>query len=141
MNSIAARLAVVASAASFLISAPAAAAVNAQSVNYSPWAALSAFASPASSQALCGSAAASAAASVAASAAQAGTPGCVFPTMDPPAPSPVSETAPLGTPAATVAGAGTGLLPLLAGLAALGALSAVLLSNGDGNQTQISVSP
>lgn len=136
MKSFAARLVVMASAATMLASGPAAAAVRTQSVAYSPWAALSAFASPASSQALCGAAAASAVSS----AVQAGTPGCVFPAVDAPVAAPVAETAPLGTPAATVAGGGLGILPLLAGLVALGGVAALLLSNGD-SQTQISVSP
>jgi hypothetical protein len=133
MKSFAARMAVLASAASFALSAPAAAAARTQTAAYSPWAALSAFAAPASSQALCGAAAASAAASAAA---QSGTPGCVFPTLDAPV-----ETAPIGTPAAVVAGGGIGILPLLAGLAALGGLAALLLSNGDNGPGQISVSP
>jgi hypothetical protein len=137
MNSLAARLVVMASAATVLVSGPAAAAVRTQTVAYSPWAALSAFAAPASSQALCGAAAASAVSS----ALQAGTPGCVFPAVDAPVAAPVAETAPLATPAATVAGAGIGVLPLLAGLAALGGVAALLLSNGNNNQTQISVSP
>jgi hypothetical protein len=142
MKTFGARLVVMASAASLLVSGPAVAAARTQTVDYSPWAALSAFAAPASSQALCGAAAASAAASaVAATAAQSGTPGCVFPTLDAPVPPPVAETAPLATPAAAVAGAGIGILPLLAGLAALGGLAALLLSNGDGGQDRISVSP
>lgn len=137
MKRFAARLVVMASAATFLVSAPAVAAAQAQSADYSPWASLAAFASPASSQALCGAAASSAAATAAA---QAGAPGCVFPTVDAPVAAPVAETAPLATPAAVGAGAGVGVLPLLLGLAAIGGLAALLLSNGDGS-TQISISP
>ena len=138
MKSFAARLALVASAASVLVSGPASAAARTHTAVYSPWAALSAFAAPASSQALCGAAAASAAA--AAASAQPGTPGCVFPAVDPPVAPPVAEAAPLSTPAAVVAGGGIGILPLLLGLAALGGAAALLLGNGDG-QAQISVSP
>ncbi len=137
MKSFAARLVVTASAATFLVSAPAAAASRVQSANYSPWASLAAFASPASSQALCGAAAASAAASATA---QAGTPGCVFPTLDAPVAPPVAEAAPVAAPVATAAGAGVGVFPLLLGLAALGGLAALLLAN-DGNGTQISIQP
>ena len=136
MKSFAARIVITAAAATMLVSGPAAGAARTQTAAYSPWAALSAFAAPASSQALCGAAAASAVAS----AAQAGTPGCVFPTVDAPVAAPVAETAPLATPAAVVAGGGIGILPLLVGLAALGGLAALLLSNGEG-QSQISVSP
>lgn len=123
--------------ASLLMAAPATAAARAApSVDYSPWAALSAFAAPASSQALCGAAAAAAA-----GAAIQGAPGCVFPAVDAPVPPPVAEAAPLATPAAVVAGGGIGILPLLAGLAALGGLAALLLSNGDNDGDQISISP
>lgn len=124
--------------ASMLAAAPAAAAARAAPVyDVSPWILMSATAGPASSQALCGAAVAAAAANAAA---QAGTPGCVFPTVDAPAPVPVAENAPIGTPAAVAAGGGVGILPLLLGLAALGGLAALLLSNGDGG-TQISISP
>jgi hypothetical protein len=136
MTSMSARFLVVTSAASLLFSAPAAA--RTQMPAYSPWAALSAFAAPASSQALCGVAAATAAA--AAASVQGGNPGCVFPALDAPVTPPVAETAPLGTPAAIVAGGGIGVLPLLLGLAALGGLAALLIGNG-GGQDQISVSP
>jgi hypothetical protein len=136
MKSISARLLVLTSTASLLFSAPAAA--RTQMPAYSPWAALSAFAAPVSSQALCGAAAATAA-GVAASA-QGSSPSCVFPALDAPVAPPVAETAPLGTPAAVVAGGGIGVLPLLLGLAALGGLAALLLGNGEG-QDQISVSP
>lgn len=137
MKSFAARLAVLASTASLVISAPAAAAGQATTA-YSPWAALSATASQASSQALCGSAAASAAASAAV---QGATPGCVFPAVDAPIAPPVAEAAPLATPAAVVAGSSISVLPLLAGLVALGGLAGLLLSGGSNGQDQISVSP
>lgn len=123
--------------ASMLAAAPAAAGARAApAYDVSPWISMSATAGPASSQALCGAAGAAAAANAAA---QAGTPGCVFPTVDA-APPPVAETAPIGSPAAVAAGGGVGILPLLLGLAALGGLAALLLSNGDGG-TQISISP
>jgi hypothetical protein len=135
MKMYAARLVAMATAASFAVSAPAAAAAQTQSAAYSPWAVLSALASPSSSNALCGTAAASA---VASAVAQTGTPGCVFPAVDAPVVAPVSEAAPLATP---VSGRGIGILPLLAGLAALGGLAAVLLGNGGSGSDQISVSP
>ena len=140
MKSFAARLVVMASAASLLVSAPAAAAVQTQTAAYSPWAALSAFAAPASSQALCGAAATVAASAAAsASAQQASSLGCVLPVLDAPVAPPVAETASLA-PAAVVARGGIGILPLLLGLAALGGLAALLLGNGNG-QDQISISP
>jgi hypothetical protein len=138
MASRSSKLIATACGAALLASAPAAAATRAAPVAaYSPWAALSAFAAPASSQALCGAAAAVAAGAAAAQ----GASGCVFPTIDAPVAPPVAETAPLGTPAAVVAGGGIGILPLLAGLAALGGVAALLLSNGDNDGDQISVSP
>lgn len=137
MKSFAARLVITASAGTFLISGPAAAVARAPTAAYSPWASLSAFASPVSSQALCGAAASAAAG--AAVAAQAGTPGCVFPAVDAPVAAPVSQTAPIATPAAAVAGGGVGILPLLLGLAALGGVAALMLSNGEGG-TQIAIS-
>ncbi len=122
---------------SLLAAAPASAAAKAApAVDYSPWAALSAFAAPSSSQALCGAAAAAAA-----GAAVQGTPGCVFPTLDAPVAPPVAEAAPIATPAAVSAGGGVGILPLLVGLAALGGLAALLLANGDDTPDQISDSP
>jgi hypothetical protein len=136
MTSISARFLALTSAASLLFSTPAAA--RTQMIAYSPWAALSAFAAPASSQALCGVAAATAAGAAAST--QGGNPGCVFPALDTPVAPPVIETAPIGTPAAVVAGGGFGVLPLLLSLAALGGLAALLLGNGEG-QDQISVSP
>lgn len=118
--------------ASLLAAAPAAAATRSPA-GYNPWAGLSAFASQASSQALCGAAATAAASAQAA-------PGCVLPAVDAPPPPPLAETAPLATPAAAVAGSGIGILPLLLGLAAIGGIAALLLSNGDG-QDEISISP
>jgi hypothetical protein len=122
--------------ATLLAAAPASAAMTPAPVAYSPWAALSAFAAPASSQALCGAAAAAAAGTAAQ-----GVSGCVFPALDAPVVAPVAEAAPIATPAGVVAGGGIGILPLLAGLAALGGLAALLLSNGGSGPDQISVSP
>ncbi|WP_300974422.1 hypothetical protein [Sphingomonas sp. LHG3406-1] len=129
------------SCASLLASAPAAAAARVpQAASYSPWAALSAFASPASSQALCGSSAAGAAASMAANAAQ-GAPGCVLPATDAPVPPPQAEAAPLGAPAPIATGNGFAILPLLAGLAVVGGLAALLLSNDEDEGDLIAISP
>jgi hypothetical protein len=123
---------------SLMVAGPAAAAAQASTPVYSPWAALSAVASQGSSQALCGAAVAGAAAASAA-AQGAAAPGCVLPAVDAP-PAPVAENAPLTTPAAAVAGGGIGLLPLLLGLGALGGLAALLLANGDG-EDEVGVSP
>jgi hypothetical protein len=135
-ESLAVRLVVMASTATVLASGSAAAAVRTSIFACNPCAALSAFSVTAATQALCGAAASSAVSS----AVQAGTPGCVFPAVHATVSAPVGETAPLATPAATVAGAGVGIFPLLAGLAAVGGAAAPLLSN-DNSQTQISVSP
>jgi hypothetical protein len=126
-------------ALALLASAPAAAAARTVTApSYSPWAALSAVASPASSQALCGSAAAGAAVA----AAQAGAaPGCVLPAVDAPPVVNPPPAGPLGTPAATVAGGGIGLVPLLLGLAALGGLAALLLAGGGNDNDEIGISP
>nr|WP_314445201.1 hypothetical protein [uncultured Sphingomonas sp.] len=124
--------------ASLLMAAPASAAARiTPDAVYSPWAALSAFASPSASQALCGSAVAAAAAGAAAQAAT----GCVLPAIDAPVAPPVAEAVPVGTPAAAAVGGGVGVLPLLLGLATLGGLAALLLSNNDEGGTQISISP
>ena len=137
MKSFAARLVLVASAASFMAVGPASAAVKTQTAAYSPWAALSAFAAPASSQALCGAAAASAASTVASSAAQPAS-GCVFPQVDAPVVAPAPEAAPVVAVAGTPA---IGILPLLLGLAAIGGAAALLLGGDDDQGAQISVSP
>lgn len=138
MSKFAVRMVALASAASMMLSAPVAAASRVPTAAYSPWASLSAFAAPASSQALCGAAAANAAG--AAAAAQAGTPGCVFPAVDAPVSAPVANAAPVATTAAVSTGTGVGVLPLLLGLAALGAVAALLLSTDEGG-AQISISP
>ena len=122
--------------AGLLASGPAAASASvAATSNYSPWASLSAFASPVSSQALCGSAVASAAASAAAQAA----PGCVLPAVDP-VPVPVVQSAPVAVPVAA-SGGGIGILPLLLGLAALAGLAALLLGNNDDDDDTIVARP
>ena len=116
-----------------LASGPAVAASSAAaSTNYSPWASLSAFASPVSSQALCGAAAASAATQAA--------PGCVLPAVDP-APVPVVQETPVAVPVAASGGGGIGVLPLLLGLAALAGLAALLLGNNDDDDDDIVARP
>lgn len=113
---------------SLLASAPAAATARApvaQTSVLSPWVALSALGSPASSAALCANAAA-----IAATAAQAAAPGCVFPQVDV-----VPVPAEAGVARAPVAGAiptgGLGFLPILLGLAAVAAGLAALAAAGD----------
>ena len=136
MKSLGTRLVAIAGAVTFVASAPAAAAVQAQqSTSYSPWAALSALAAPASSQALCG-----AAASTAATAAQSGTPGCVLPATDAPAPvAPAHAAVPVAETGTT---AGLGVIPLIAGLAVLaGAVALLLGKNGNDSITARPISP
>lgn len=131
MKNFGARCVAVASAVSFGLSAPAAAATQAQTAAYSPWAALSAFATQSSSAALCGAAAATA------TAAQQNVNGCVLPQLDEVAAVAPAEVAPVGQVAPGV-GVGTalapapafGVLPLLAGLAFVGALAAFALGKG-----------
>lgn len=125
------RLTVMVGAFALAAGAPASAAVQASAPAYSPWAALSAFASQSSSAALCGTAAA---ASVSASVQQGATPGCVFPQVDAPVAPPVEAAQPV----LPVAAAGAGLLPLLLGLASVGALSALLFSNADSENEPVS---
>lgn len=133
MIRLAARSLVLASAASLTVSAPAASARATTSVEYSPWAALSAFASPASSQALCGAAATAAAA-------QGVTTGCMFPVLDAPVAPAAAEAAQVGSASTVTSSAAIGVLPLLAGLALIGGVAGLLLGSGEG-QAQISVSP
>lgn len=142
MKSLVVRFATVAAACSMVLSTPVSAAVSAQPASYSPWAALSALATPASSQALCGAAASNAAAS----ASQAGSPGCVLPVVDAPPvvatpePVPVPPGPPVG-PGVVPAG-GLGVIPLIAGLAVLaGAVALALGSGGDGGGDTIAISP
>lgn len=129
---LAARMTAMAGALALAAGAPAsAAATQAQPVAYSPWIALSAFASPSSSAALCGTSIA-ATASATATAQQGTAPGCVFPQVD--APPPVVTSGAVA-PVAPVASSGIGTLPLLLGLATLVGLGALLLGEGDGNST------
>jgi len=139
MNSRVARLLAVTAAATFMASAPAAAAGQIQSAAYSPWAALSAFAAPSSSQALCGMAASNAAANAAAASTtsngQSGTPGCVLPVLDTP-PAPVPAANPVPSPVAGGAlPSSFNAIPLLLGLAVLGAAAALALGNGNSNDS------
>jgi hypothetical protein len=116
----------VAAALSLASAAPAAAAVKAAAPAYSPWAALSAFASPSSSAALCGAAATSAQ--------QGAAPGCVLPQIDAPPVVAAEPAVPVAAPVAAAAvGTGIGVLPLLLGLASLAGLGALILGgNGQG---------
>lgn len=140
------RLAALGAGISLCCSGPALAASQAQAAPvHSSWAALSAFASVGSSQALCGTAVVGAASTAAATAATTATqpgaaPGCVFPAVDAPPP-PVVDAGPLSTPAAASAGGGIGLLPLLLGLAALAGVAALLLADGDNDSDEVSISP
>ena len=121
----------------FNLGSPAAAAARASTAPeapmLSPWVALSALGSTASSAALCGSATTSAAA---ASSAQGTAPGCVLPVVD--APPPVVPTT---EPVAAVAPVerGFSVLPLLLGLAGVAAIAALLMS-GDGDD-DIDITP
>ena len=89
-----------------------------------PWVALSAFATPASASAVCAAGAASVAA------VQSPAAGCVLPVVDLPPPVPA---APLATPTVVPVGEsrGIGMLPILAGLAAIAGITALLLIDGD----------
>lgn len=131
MKSVATRFAALAAAASLAFGAPASAAVQARPVTYTPWVALSAFASQSSSAALCGTAASTAATT---STQQAGTPGCVLPQVDAP-PVVASEAA---SPVSAVPAAATvGAFPLLLGLAALAGIGALFLAGGNGGGNSI----
>lgn len=132
MKSVAARVLAMSGAATIALSAPASAAVQAQSASYSPWAALSAFAGQSSSQALCGAAATTAA--------QTGTPGCVLPATDAPV-APVGNE-PVAVVPEAVGGTGLGVLPLIAGLAVLAGAIALIASSGDDDDITVTpVSP
>lgn len=125
------------SAAAFAsaVSAPASAAVQA-GVGYSPWAALSAFASHGSSAALCGTEASSATTTAANSS-------CVLTKAD--AASTGQAATPVGnapaTAAATTAAAGIGTLPLFAGLIALAGLAALVLGGSGSGGDEIVARP
>ena len=132
MKSVVSRLVALSGVIALTTSAPGLAAAQAQGPAYSPWAALSAFASQSSSAALCGSSVAGAAA---ATAQASPAPGCVLPQVDAPLPAPVETAAPIAAAPIepVVAGAGIGVLPLLLGLAALAGVAALLLRGGNGN--------
>lgn len=131
------RLTAIVGALALASGAPASAAVQATGPGYSPWAALSAFASPSASAALCGSAAA---ATVSVSVQQGAAPGCVFPMLDAPIAAPVEATAAPASSVVVPAASATslGALPLLLGLASVGALSALLFSRADSQSEPVS---
>jgi hypothetical protein len=108
-------------------------------VTIDPLVSVSFFGTGASRAAVCaGSTAAVSAAAT--SAALAPAPGCVLPVTAPPPPPPAPVAAVIPPPPPP-AGGGIGILPILLGLVALGALVAVLASgsgNGNGNITPIS---
>lgn len=108
-----------------------AAATAASSPNYSPWAALSAFASSSSAEALCPTTTAGTA-NAAGQAAPA--PGCVLPAVD--APAPVVEQ---GIVEQT--SGGFPLIGVLAGLAALAALTALALSGDAEDDIELDLPP
>lgn len=121
----------------FGFASPAAAATRVLSgaeASISPWVALSALGSSASSSALCGASVAAAS-----SAAAQAAPGCVLPVVDAP-PAPVVET-PVPVPVATTPVArGFSILPLLLGLVGVAAIAALLLGGGD-DDDDINVNP
>jgi len=124
---------------SMLVSSPALAASRvpaSQPSVMSPWVALSALGSTASSAALC----ANLAASAATTAAQANPSGCVFPQVDA---VPVAADAPaLPAPVAPgISAGGLGFIPILLGLAAVAAgLAAIAAGSGEDGDT-ISLPP
>lgn len=99
-----------------------------------PLVALSVFGTAESRAAVCAAgASAAASAAGAAVAAQGAGPGCVLPVVDAPPPPAMSEAAPPPPlEAAPVVASGAGILPLLAGLAAIVGFAALVL---DGNET------
>ena len=99
-----------------------------QSVN--PMVAISIFGTPASAQAVCGSAASSAAGAAAATAAQ-GQPGCVLPAVD--APPPVVDVAP-----PPPVPRGIGIMPILLGLLGIAALAALIASGNEDGGSPVS---
>ena len=114
-------------------------------MSISPFVALSAYGTMQSRSAVCATATGAAGVSAAATSAAATTttegqaaPGCVLPLLDPAAPV-VAEAAPVGLAPVAAAGFGLGIGALLAGLVAVAAIAAVLLSgNSDG---QLPISP
>jgi hypothetical protein len=125
MKKSASRLTMLVAAITSAASAPAAAAVEAQPVEYSPWAALSAFATQGSSAALCRSAANPSAAS--ATGVSAST-ACVLPQAGAAASS--QAAAPFA--AAMVTSSGIGTPPLLAGLAVIASVAALEIGSSSG---------
>lgn len=124
------------------LTTPAAAAVTA---SYSPWAALSAFASVGSSRALCAAAAQDQApVASAADLAGQGTRGCVLPLTDPAPlaelPGAVAGVGPV-SPAVTGVTSGLSIAPLLAGLAAIAAFSAYVFSSDNQNAGNVGPRP
>lgn len=94
-----------------------------------------------SHSAVCGG---SAATTAAAAAAQAAPPGCVLPVTAPPPPPPIAEPAPPPPPPVveTAAPKSIGTLPILLGLAALIGIAALIISNNDNNNGDVTpVSP
>jgi hypothetical protein len=109
----------------------AAAATAAPAQSISPLVAVSIFGTQASAQEVCNPATAAAAAGAAAAAQ--GQPGCVLPAVDPPAPAPVSEVAP-------VSRGGLGFTPILLGLLGIAALAALIASGNDDSDSPASPS-
>jgi hypothetical protein len=124
MSRIATRLTLMVGAITFAASTAAAAVAPAQPVVYSPWVALSAFASPSSSAALCGT---DRAGSEAGKASQERERGCILPPIEG-----AGGTASIGATGPIATAAGLGTFPLLVGLAALAGFAALALGSGDG---------
>jgi hypothetical protein len=103
-----------------------------------PLAIVSIFGTADSAAAICAGSSAGAAAAVAG---QAPGAGCVLPVVDAPPP-PVAETAPPPLAPAAVPASGIGVLPLLAGLAAIAVIAALILkNNNDNGEIVLPISP
>ena len=127
-----------------LLASSAATAAPAARTTIDPLVIVSVFGTAQSRAAVCAAGAAQAAAAAgAAVAAQAGSQGCVLPVMDVVAPPPVAEALPppalAMAPSAT--SGGVGVLPLLAGLAAIAAAAAILFKGSDDGTINLPIPP
>lgn len=125
----------VAAAANASVSAPPAAA---SPLTISPFVALSAYGTMQSRDAVCASAIGAAGVAAAGAAAQGqAAPGCILPVADPVAPV-VAEAAPVAVVPVAAPAFGFGIGALLAGLVAVAAIAALLLTGNDDGRLPIS---